>query len=148
MMIAVAIVAGLLWLVALDLRWSGRINRFDLIKVEVASALPGRPIKGERLVRPDGKITLGYYGDVQVAGLSADEARGKIVVHLRRYLADETLGLVRTVATADGGRSSVQVDACDTDRVSVWVDTKNSQTGVIPWICYQIRALPSRVWSE
>jgi polysaccharide export outer membrane protein len=31
----------------------------DLVIVEVLDALPGRPISGERLVRPDGKISLG-----------------------------------------------------------------------------------------
>src|SRR4051794_1032314 len=38
----------------------------DLLLVEVLEALPGRPITGERLVRPDGTITLGFYGDVHV----------------------------------------------------------------------------------
>ncbi len=42
----------------------------DIIIVEVLEALPGRPITGERLVRPDGKISLGFYGDVYVAGLT------------------------------------------------------------------------------
>src|SRR5207253_179463 len=38
----------------------------DLLLVEVLEALPGRPISGERLVRPDGRISLGFYGDVYV----------------------------------------------------------------------------------
>src|SRR4051812_3154481 len=42
----------------------------DLILVEVLEALPGRPISGERLVRPDGKISLGFYGELYVAGLT------------------------------------------------------------------------------
>ena len=66
----------------------------DLLLVEVLEALPGRPISGERLVRPDGTISLGFYGDVEVAGLTIPEAKEKIVQHLRKYLADETLGLV------------------------------------------------------
>jgi polysaccharide biosynthesis/export protein len=66
----------------------------DLILVEVLEALPGRPISGERLVRPDGKITLGFYGDVYVAGLTLPEVKEKIVLHLRKYLHDEALGLV------------------------------------------------------
>jgi polysaccharide export outer membrane protein len=66
----------------------------DLVLVEVLEALPGRPISGERLVRPDGKITLGFYGDVYVAGLTLSEAKEKIVLHLRKYLHDEALGLV------------------------------------------------------
>ena len=41
----------------------------DLVLVELLEGLPGRPISGERLVRPDGTISLGWYGDVYVAGL-------------------------------------------------------------------------------
>src|SRR5947209_13188541 len=65
----------------------------DLLLVEVLEALPGRPISGERLVRPDGKISLGFYGDVYVAGLTTTEIKEKIVLHLRQFLPDDTLGL-------------------------------------------------------
>ena len=66
----------------------------DLVLVEVLEALPGRPISGERLVRPDGKISLGFYGDVYVAGLTMAEVKEKIILHLRKFLTDEVLGLV------------------------------------------------------
>jgi polysaccharide biosynthesis/export protein len=66
----------------------------DLILVEVLEPLPGRPISGERLVRPDGKISLGFYGDLYVAGLTTDQIKEKLVIHLRSYLTDLTLGLV------------------------------------------------------
>ena len=49
----------------------------DMIVVEVLEALPGRPISGERLVRPDGTISLGFYGDVHVAGLTLPEIKEK-----------------------------------------------------------------------
>ena len=67
----------------------------DLILVEVLEALPGRPISGERLVRPDGKISLGLYGDVYVAGLTMPEVKEKIVLHLRKFLHDDQLGLIK-----------------------------------------------------
>lgn len=67
----------------------------DVITVEVLIALPGRPITGERLVRPDGTISLGFYGDVQVRGLTPAQAKLKIVYHLRRFLGDDVLGLRR-----------------------------------------------------
>ncbi len=73
----------------------------DLLKVEVLEALPGRPISGDRLVRPDGKISLGYYGDVYVAGLSVPQVKEKIVLHLRKYMADSILGLVIEDCTDD-----------------------------------------------
>src|SRR5580704_6531926 len=47
----------------------------DMMIVEVLEALPGRPISGERLVRPDGAISLGFYGDVYVAGLTVPEIK-------------------------------------------------------------------------
>ncbi len=65
----------------------------DLLLVEVLEALPGRPISGERLVRRDGTISLGFYGDVHVAGLTLKQAKVKIIQHLRRFLSDEVLGL-------------------------------------------------------
>lgn len=68
----------------------------DILLVEVLEALVGRPIEGERLVRPDGTITLGFYGDVYVAGLTIPEAKEKIILHLRKHLSDDTLGLFRT----------------------------------------------------
>lgn len=66
----------------------------DLIAVEVLEALPGRPILGERLVGADGYINLGFYGNVHVAGLTLDDAKEKIILHLRQYLNDSALGLV------------------------------------------------------
>jgi len=65
----------------------------DLLLIEVLEALPGRPISGERLVRPDGMISLGFYGEVHVAGLTLNQAKVKILQHLRRFLTDEQLGL-------------------------------------------------------
>ncbi len=65
----------------------------DLLLVEVLEALPGRPISGERLVRPGGSVSLGFYGDVYVRGLTTDQIKEKIIRHLRAFLPDETLGL-------------------------------------------------------
>jgi len=70
------------------------IEPADLIIVEVLEALPGRPISGERLVRPDGTINLSFYGDVQVRGLTVAQAKEKIIRHLRTHLPDEVLGLL------------------------------------------------------
>ncbi len=65
----------------------------DLVIVEVLDALPGRPISGERMVRPDGKISLGFYGEVDARGLTLEQLKVAIIKHLRRYLSDESLGL-------------------------------------------------------
>jgi polysaccharide export outer membrane protein len=105
----------------------------DLIIVEVLEALPGRPISGERLVRPDGKISLSFYGEVYVAGLTIPEVKEKIVLHLRKFISDETLGLIEVdvntgEARIDPKTNKVKVtDPRDTDRVFVDVTAYNSK---------------------
>jgi polysaccharide biosynthesis/export protein len=104
----------------------------DLVLVEVLEALPGRPISGERLVRPDGKISLGFYGDVYVAGLTMPEVKEKIILHLRKYLSDELLGLVKHEIEEgeieyDKSGKPIMVDPKDCDRVFVDVTAYNSK---------------------
>ncbi len=77
----------------------------QLIQVEVLEALPGRPITGERVVRPDGTISLGFYGDLRVAGLNRYQIKAKLIEHLLKDIRDEVLGLVRV--TPDGGMKAV-----------------------------------------
>lgn len=104
----------------------------DLVLVEVLEALPGRPISGERLVRPDGKISLGFYGDVFVTGLTIQEVKEKVVLHLRKYLTDEVLGLVEIDPETGAGKTDekgklVTIEPKDTDRVFVDVTAYNSK---------------------
>jgi protein involved in polysaccharide export with SLBB domain len=66
----------------------------DLLLVEVLDALPGRPISGERLVKPDGTISLGFYGEIPVRGLTLEQVKIAIIMHLRPFIADATLGLI------------------------------------------------------
>ena len=96
----------------------------DLILVEVLEALPGRQITGERLVRPDGKISLGFYGEVIVAGLTIPQIKSKIVLHLREYMTDQALGLVKLDEQTE---KYVDVDPEKTDRVFVDVTAYNSK---------------------
>ncbi len=95
----------------------------DLIIVEVLEALPGRPITGERLVRPDGTVTLGFYGDVYVTGLTVKEIKEKIIIHLRQYLTDEALGLIGE----DRNGEPIKIEPQDSDRIFVDVAAYNSQ---------------------
>ncbi len=105
----------------------------DLLIVEVLDALPGRPISGERLVRPDGKISLGFYGDVYVAGLTVPEVKAKVVRHLQKYLEDESLGLVIRDEDKDDPvidprtKKPKLSDPKDSDRVFVDVTAYNSK---------------------
>ena len=96
----------------------------DLVIVEVLEALPGRPISGERLVRPDGCISLGFYGEIPVAGLTLPQIKEKIVLHLRKFIGDELLGLV--VTDPETEKVIKKVSPRDTDRVFVEVTSYNS----------------------
>jgi protein involved in polysaccharide export with SLBB domain len=98
----------------------------------VLNALPGRSIEGQRLVRPDGKILLGFYGEIYVAGLTIAEAKAKIVEHLRQFLSDEALGLiVHDPVTGEPRKDSngqfILRDRKDSDGVFVDVTAYNSQ---------------------
>lgn len=94
----------------------------DIIVIEVLEALPGRPITGERLIRPDGTISLDFYGKFHIAGLEVDQVKAKVVQHLRTYLSDQTLGLI------DHDRETGEVIAVspyDTHRVFVDISAYN-----------------------
>jgi len=88
----------------------------DLLRIDVLEALPGRPLAGTRMVRPDGTISLGFYGDLYVDGLNRDQIKVKLIERLRRFLIDEVLGLVeqdeegkwRMVDPVDSGRVFVE----------------------------------------
>jgi polysaccharide biosynthesis/export protein len=109
----------------------------DLVLVEVLEALPGRPISGERLVRPDGKISLGFYGEVYIAGLTISEAKEKVIYHLRKYLSDEGLGLLQMDESGPEGIAQPKLDKDgkpmlienfkDCDRVFLDVTAYNSK---------------------
>ena len=66
----------------------------DMIRIEALEMLPGRPLMGKRLVRPDGTVSLEYYGDLKVVGLNRDEIKVKLIELLQHFITDEALGLV------------------------------------------------------
>jgi polysaccharide export outer membrane protein len=96
----------------------------DLLVVEVLEALPGRAVTGERLVKPDGRISLGFYGEVYVAGLTTDEIKEKIVLHMRKFVPDEVLGL-NEIDPKDG--KVKEVPPRESNRVFVDVTAYNSK---------------------
>ncbi|WP_254053911.1 sigma-70 family RNA polymerase sigma factor [Singulisphaera sp. GP187] len=97
----------------------------DMIHIEVHEALSGQPITGERLVRPDGTVSLGFYGDLFVAGLTTMEIKTKVIRHLQKYLSDEQLGLI--VPDPDRAGKFKVVPAIDSVRVYVEVTSYNSK---------------------
>jgi protein involved in polysaccharide export with SLBB domain len=97
-----------------------RVAPPDLVRIEVLEALPGRPITGDRLIRPDGTISLDFYGVVKVAGLTLEEIKIQVIEQLRKMISDESLGLfeqdpesleVSKIAPVDSNRVFVDVAA-------------------------------------
>jgi hypothetical protein len=79
----------------------------DIIDIEILEAMPGRPITGERLVRPDGTISLDWYGDVYVQGLTRRQIKEKLTLHMRRFVTDESLGLIDLKAIPLDGAAEI-----------------------------------------
>jgi protein involved in polysaccharide export with SLBB domain len=110
----------------------------DLIIVEILEALPGRPITGERLVRPDGTISLGFYGDVHVRGLTVRQAKEKIALHMRTFITDEALGFLEM----DEKGEWLAVEPKDTNRIFVDVTAYNSKNYFVQGDTAKVGKLP------
>ena len=57
-----------------------------LVTVSLASSAVAQSVSGQHLVQPDGRIILGIYGSVYVAGLTLDQAREAIEQRLSKDL--------------------------------------------------------------
>jgi hypothetical protein len=100
-----------------------KVRAGENVCIEVFDALPDRPITGERTVSADGTIDLGYYGRVKVAGLTINEAKERIVLHLREYLYDEQLGLVEL---SGDGPSAIgrRIEPANSDGVLLYIEAR------------------------
>ncbi|OHB75501.1 MAG: hypothetical protein A2W31_18000 [Planctomycetes bacterium RBG_16_64_10] len=58
------------------------------VSVSLAFSSGAQQVVGEHLVGPDGRVNLGTYGSVYVAGKTLDEARAAIEQQLSNYLED------------------------------------------------------------
>jgi polysaccharide export outer membrane protein len=65
---------------------------FD-ISVALAESRALQQIRGEHLVRQDGKVTLGIYGSVNVDSMTVEEAKLAIETHLAKYLFEPEISL-------------------------------------------------------
>lgn len=86
------------------------------ISVSLPQAAGRQEVAGEHLVRPDGTVSLGIYGQVYVAGLTMQDAKARLEQHLSKYMAQPEVYLdvlaynskVYYVIT-DGGGAGEQV---------------------------------------
>jgi polysaccharide export outer membrane protein len=88
-------VAGLTIQQAEEAIYQHLARRFTKITVAVALSQirAVQQISGEHLVRPDGTVSLGVYGDVHLAGLTLPQARYVIEQHLSQYLIKPEVSL-------------------------------------------------------
>ncbi len=56
------------------------------VYVNVAAEQARQHIAGEHLVRPDGTVSLGIYGNVSVTGLTLDETKARLEQHLAAHI--------------------------------------------------------------
>lgn len=60
----------------------------DVLLIESTQKLPDQPIRGQHLVRPDGYVSLGIYGDVFVTGMTIQQAKEAIAEKLKERIKD------------------------------------------------------------
>jgi polysaccharide export outer membrane protein len=72
-----------------------------LVTAGAAVTLPNRPIEGQHLVRPDGTIGLGVYGNVYVAGLTLEEARDAIAAQIHVSVNQKTIEDIKKELVVD-----------------------------------------------
>jgi len=63
------------------------------VSVQLYQSTGLQPITGEHLVAPDGRINLGTYGLVEVAGMTLDEARQAVETQLSHFLDQPQVSL-------------------------------------------------------
>ncbi|MCA9195972.1 MAG: polysaccharide biosynthesis/export family protein [Planctomycetales bacterium] len=63
------------------------------VSVALAQLSASQQVLGEFLVQPDGSITLGSYGNVQVVGKTLNEAKAAIESHLSQYLEEPQIAV-------------------------------------------------------
>jgi len=56
------------------------------VSVTLPDASGKQPVAGEHLVRPDGTVSLGVFGSVFVSGMTLDEVKRAVEVHLSEHL--------------------------------------------------------------
>lgn len=63
-----------------------RVLRNPQVSVTLAQAAGQQQVAGEHIVGPDGRVNLGIYGSVYVAGMTLNEVRTAVEQHLSEFL--------------------------------------------------------------
>jgi len=84
----------MVWREGMEVQWS----------VQSATEPANRSMAGRAIVGPDGKIELGPYGTVPVAGLTDRQAKAAVVNHLSAYVSNPQVTLIPSAITARTNR--------------------------------------------
>lgn len=84
-----------------------RLSSLDVVIMNVEGTPQEKPIQGEFPIEPGGLVNLGFdYEKVKIGGLSIDEARDKITIHLENIIREPvvfiTLGQIREMQEIQG----------------------------------------------
>ena len=66
----------------------------DILRIESLAKLEDRPLGGEYLIRADGTISLSFYGSLHVRGLTLDQVKEKLILHLNKTMYASFLGMI------------------------------------------------------
>lgn len=64
-----------------------------VVSVQFATLAGKQPVDGPHLVRPDGTVGLGIYGQVYITGLNLDEAKAAIEAHLSQFMEEPEISV-------------------------------------------------------
>ncbi len=71
----------------------GNLLQAPLVTVSLAEPAAKQAIAGEHLVGPDGRVTLGNYGQLYVSGMTLDEVEAALEEHLSEFLEDPEIAV-------------------------------------------------------
>ncbi len=65
-----------------------RVVQEPIVTLNIVETVGNQQVSGEHIVGPDGKVTLGIYGKVFVAGMTQEQAKEAVESHLAKYLEE------------------------------------------------------------
>lgn len=76
-----------------------KLQAQDTVQIVVIGALPEQPIGGQYVIDSDGTVDLGpTYGKVKISGFTTDDARERVLEHLRQIVRDPEVSLTLSQA--------------------------------------------------
>jgi polysaccharide biosynthesis/export protein len=94
-----------------------------------ATVIGPQPIEGQHLVRPDGTVNLGMWGDVSVAGLTTEQAREAVRRHVFQVMRTHPDADLKFTQVDDINKLYVAVDVIGYNSKAYYVITDGAGFG-------------------